>query len=147
MFSDRYHTTVGVRVDKATLEIKSTRIDLMLWDIAGEDEFEALRPAFLRGTSAYILVADGTRPKTLETALQLHQKVRSLEGAKPFLLLLNKKDLASSWRISPSELTWLSEQGWPTIMTSAKTGDEVENAFLKLAQMVLNEPSTPPDCP
>ena len=40
----------------------------MLWDIYGEDEFQTVRASYLRGASGYLLVADGTRQLTLDTA-------------------------------------------------------------------------------
>ena len=38
MFSDRYLTTVGVRIDKKELVVAGREVKLVLWDIHGEDE-------------------------------------------------------------------------------------------------------------
>ena len=134
LFSDKYLTTVGVKVDKKTVPIDSGEMTLMLWDIYGQDEFQTVRDSYLRGASGYLLVADGTRYATLDTATALQQKAESVVGRVPFLLLLNKADLDADWQINERALWKLAEQGWPVLKTSAKTGAGVDDAFAKLAR-------------
>lgn len=133
IFSDKYLTTVGVKIDKKTMSVGSEEVTLMLWDIYGEDGFQTVRESYLRGASGYLLVADGTRHATLETATALQQKATSVVGRVPFVLLLNKSDLNTEWEVDERALWKLAEQGWPVLMTSAKTGAGVEEAFAKLA--------------
>ena len=134
MFSDKYLTTVGVKVDKKTVPIDSGEMTLMLWDIYGQDEFQTVRDSYLRGASGYLLVADGTRHATLDTATALQQKAESVVGRVPFMLLLNKADLNADWQVNERALWKLAEQGWTVLKTSAKTGAGVEDAFAKLAR-------------
>ena len=134
MFSENYLTTVGVKVDKKTVELDSREMTMMLWDIYGQDDFQSVRESYLRGASGYLLVADGTRHATVDTAAALHQKAQSVVGAVPFLLLLNKADLASQWQIDERALWKLVDQGWRVVKTSAKTGTGVDDAFAKLAR-------------
>ena len=134
MFSDKYLTTVGVKVDKKTVPIDSGEMTLMLWDIYGQDEFQTVRDSYLRGTSGYLLVADGTRSATLDTATALQQKAESVAGRVPFVLLLNKADLEADWQVNERALWKLAEQGWRVLKTSAKTGAGVDDAFAKLAR-------------
>ena len=68
IFSDTYLTTVGVKIDKKVMTVGSEQMALILWDIAGEDAVSAVRVTYLRGAAGYLLVVDGTRPETLETA-------------------------------------------------------------------------------
>jgi small GTP-binding protein len=134
MFSDKYLTTVGVKVDKKTVPIDSGEMTLMLWDIYGQDEFQTVRDSYLRGASGYLLVADGTRHATLDTATALQQKAESVVGRVPFMLLLNKSDLNADWQLNERALWKLAEQGWTVLKTSAKTGAGVDEAFAKLAR-------------
>jgi small GTP-binding protein len=134
IFSDKYLTTVGVKVDKKTMTMDYGELTLMLWDIYGQDEFQTVRDSYLRGASGYLLVADGTRHATLDTATALQQKAESVLGRVPFLLLLNKSDLDSEWQVNEQRLWKLAEQGWPVVKTSAKTGAGVDDAFAKLAR-------------
>jgi small GTP-binding protein len=133
VFSDTYLTTVGVKIDKKTVEVSGRTVSLILWDLAGEDDIASLRMSYLRGAAGYVLVADGTRPSTLDVALSLRERVRTEYGALPFVLLLNKHDLTDQWEIGDAVLTGLRDSGWWTRTTSARTGEGVEDAFRHLA--------------
>jgi small GTP-binding protein len=134
IFSDSYLTTVGVRIDKKAIALDSGAMNLMLWDIYGEDEFQTVRDSYLRGASGYLLVADGTRYATLDTVVTLQQHAEAVIGRVPFLLLMNKADLDRDWQVDERTLLKLAERGWPVMKTSAKTGAGVEDAFVKLAR-------------
>lgn len=137
LFSDKYLTTVGVKVDKKTVPMDGKEVTLLLWDIYGQDEFQTVRTSYLRGASGYLLVADGTRQLTLDTARELQKTAEGVVGRVPFLLVLNKMDLADEWRVDDRALWRLAEDGWSVIRTSAKTGAGVEDAFLKLTQKMV----------
>ena len=139
IYSDKYHTTVGVKVDKKIVKVAAQEMTLLLWDIEGSDSEHELRKSYLRGASGYLLVADGTRSDTLYKALALQARAEEAVGSAPFLLLLNKADLAQSWQISDRELAALREKKWEVISTSAKTGQGVEEAFLSLAEKMTEE--------
>jgi len=62
VFSETYLTTVGVKIDKKVIDLSGRTVNLILWDLAGEDDINAFRMAYLRGAAGYVLVADGTRP-------------------------------------------------------------------------------------
>lgn len=136
-FSDRYLTTVGVKIDKKPLEVNGRALDLILWDIAGEDEVSAIRVSYLRGSAGYLMVADGTRPVTLEVARSLQQRVEAALGPVPFVLLLNKHDLLDDWCVPDAEIAALRQSGWSVRLTSAKTGEGVEDAFAELAGRMI----------
>ncbi len=133
IFHEKYLSTIGVRVDKAHVHVGERELDLMVWDIEGDDEFAPLRTSYLRGASGYLLVADGTRPATLDAVERLHERVVAVLGAVPFVLAINKADLAAQWAVDRSVLDRLMRQGWHVIMTSARTGDGVADAFHDLA--------------
>ncbi len=133
-FDERYHTTVGVKVDTKHMTIDGEDLNLVLWDLAGEDEFHQVRTSYLRGASGYLLVVDGTRQATLETAISLQHRVSEAVGDIPFLVLVNKADLEVSWEVDEQ---MLDTQGWQRIKTSAKTGHGVEEAFTRLVQMMM----------
>jgi small GTP-binding protein len=136
-FSERYLTTIGVRVDRKMLEVSEREILLLIWDLAGEDRFQRVHPAYLRGSAGYLLVADGTRGGTLDRALSLHEWARTQVGPVPFSLLLNKSDLESQWELDPSALSRLESEGWRIIRTSALTGAGVDSALRTLATDML----------
>jgi len=137
VYSDAYHTTVGVKVDKKVVQVGGQEVTLILWDLYGEDEFQKLRMSYLRGASGYLLVADGTRRVTLDRALAVDEKVKETVGTVPAILLLNKNDLVDQWEIEAEREQGLMERGWRVLRTSAKTGEGVEEAFHGLAQAML----------
>jgi small GTP-binding protein len=133
IFSDAYLTTVGVKIDKKTVELTDRVMNLILWDLAGEDDISSLRMSYLRGSAGYVLVADGTRRSTLDVALALRQRVEADCGPLPFVLLLNKNDLKEEWAIPDAELDDLRQNGWWARSSSARTGEGVDDAFKDLA--------------
>jgi small GTP-binding protein len=139
LFSDKYHTTVGVKIDKKPVTINGTPVDLILWDIYGEDEFQAVRSSYLRGASGCLLVVDGTRRYTLDTAHDLLKRTQETVGNIPVVFVFNKSDLMDSWEIEPIQLDALEKQGLVIVWTSAKEGSGVEKAFTTLVEMMLEE--------
>jgi small GTP-binding protein len=133
IFSEAYLTTVGVKIDKKTVQLADRPVALILWDLAGEDEASSLRMSYLRGAAGYVLVADGTRPSTLDVALTLRQRVEAECGALPFELLLNKSDLVDQWAVGAPAIEELRQEGWSVRPSSARTGEGVEDAFRDLA--------------
>jgi small GTP-binding protein len=140
IFSEKYLSTVGVKIDKKVVSVDGRDAMLLLWDIYGQDDFQTVQPAQLRGMAGYLLVVDGTRRATLDTARLLHEKAKTVAGDVPFVVVINKSDLASSWEIDDVAFFKLVEQGWRIVKTSAKTGDGVEHAFESLTRAMLNEP-------
>ena len=138
VFSDHYQTTIGVTVEKKGVTIGDQDIMLMLWDLYGEDEFQHVRDSYLRGSSGYILVMDGTRRATLETALKLQQAVVRTVGSVPFVSIINKSDLRSEWEIDEPAIEHLREQGWTVLFSSAKLGQGVEELFGSLASQIVH---------
>jgi small GTP-binding protein len=136
LFSDKYLTTVGVKIDKKTVSVNGAEVTLMIWDLAGDDDYQRLQTSYLRGTSGYLLVADGTRAITLDQAIEIQGRVTEAAGPLPFLLVLNKVDLAAQWEIDETRMDELTARGWKPVKTSAKDGPGVEEAFVELGRLV-----------
>ena len=138
IFSEKYQTTVGVKIDKKVVTTPRGDVTLVLWDLAGEDALTTVRPAHLRGSSGFILVVDGSRHKTLDAALDLHSRVMAA-GSIPFVCVINKADLRDSWEVQQNEISELASRGWTVIETSAKTGTAVEQMFQTLTNAMMQE--------
>jgi small GTP-binding protein len=137
VYSGRYLTTVGVCIHKKVLTTAGRDLSMIIWDLAGEDEFLELRPSHLRGSSGYLLVADGTRLQTLEHAVKIQRKARAAVGDVPFLLAINKADRAAEWEVEPEAENDLAGDGWTILRTSAKDNVGVTEAFETLAGRIL----------
>jgi small GTP-binding protein len=137
MFSDKYHTTIGVKVDKKVLAVDGNELTLMLWDMAGEEENLPIKLAYVRDAAGYFLVIDGTRERTLEVAISIEERIRTQVGNLPFVVAINKADQRDNWEVQQSQLAELTQKGWRLFETSAKSGEQVEEAFLALARLTL----------
>lgn len=141
-FAERYLTTVGVRIERLDVTSDVGAMRLLLWDIAGDDDFASVRESYLRGASGYALVVDAGRRATLETAVTLHERVRRVCGDIPFVLLVNKADLPHH-DVDRETLSNLTADGWRIRDVSARTGEGAEAAFAELADAMLVRPRAP----
>jgi len=140
IFDEKYHTTIGVKVDKKVVPVDREEVALILWDIHGEDVFQKMRMTYLRGMSGYLLVIDPTRRQTLEDALALQARVQETMGPLPWILVLNKCDRIAEWDIDLERIRSFERSGQAVVRTSAKTGEGVEETFSRLAQAMLHSP-------
>lgn len=136
VFDERYQTTLGVKIDTRVVETASQPVKFVLWDMEGADPLAMdKRPlarirSYMKGAHGLILVADGTRPVTVETALGLYQGYCQESGAVPAILLANKADLTAEWQLDESSLP----EVLTSFQTSALNGQNIETAFLALAE-------------
>jgi small GTP-binding protein len=137
IFSDRYLATVGVKIDRKSLTVGATELNLMLWDLQGEAAHQETRMEYLRGAGGCLLVVDATRASTLDNALSLGQRAAAIAPAAPLVLVVNKVDLAEQLEVSDALLEPLRTRGWPILRTSARSGLGVEEAFRGLAERML----------
>ncbi len=154
VFSDRYLTTVGVKIDTRIVELSQISgkpssesltgaelsgaplrsIKLVLWDLAGAAHLTAPARAYIQGAHGFLVVCDGTRRATLNTALVLLNSAREQIGTRPAVLLVNKQDLYESWEVDQDSLDSARSRVTNVLATSAKTGANVDRAFRLLAE-------------
>ena len=138
LFDERYLTTVGVCIEKKVVATAGGSVTLVIWDLAGDDELERLQASYLRGTSAYLLVADGTQAGGIEVVIELQARVAAAVGSSvPFVLAINKEDLTESWKMTSAQTDRLTARGWTTMNTSAKDGTKVEDLFRRIAELAV----------
>lgn len=134
-FSEKYITTIGVKVDKRTVEVEGQEVSILLWDIAGEIKQDKVPKSYFLGASAIIYVFDLTRPSTYRN---INADIKILNDILPDSILkivANKADLVNDSAIDAitDELDVAID-----VITSAKTGENVEKLFLGLATEFLN---------
>ena len=142
VFSDKYLSTVGVKISKKSISVDDQEVTLVLWDMEGRDIYTNVNVSYLRGAMGFFVVADGMRAETLDTALELRALVLDKVGAIPNALLVNKTDMAEHWEISEKMIKKAEAGGIPVFRTSAKTGQSVEEAFLSLTKAMLKTRET-----
>jgi len=136
IFSEKYLTTIGVKIDKKTLSIAEEKIQFMLWDMEGNDTYNVFQERYLRGAAAYIIVVDQTRTSSFHEGLDIHTLARQVTNC-PAVLNINKSDLPATWHIDDNENKAYKNLFDLHFSTSAKTGSQVEEMFLALAKLLL----------
>ena len=132
-FDDKYLSTIGVRISRKTLLRAAGTLNLLVWDLAGAQEFNT-QSSYLIGVSAALIVCDLTRHTTLDSCAKYVQQVRAVNWTAPIVFAGNKLDLIAERSITEEELRACSEtQGGSYVLTSAKSGAGVDLAFELLA--------------
>lgn len=137
-FSDRYLSTVGVKISRKRLESaqpEDPQLQLLIWDIEGSTKFKRIAPSYLQGAKGAILVGDLTRPETLR-ALEPH--LASFLAVNPTgraVIALNKADIIEPELHQQSLETHalVHSSILATYLTSAKAGDNVDLLFYTFA--------------
>lgn len=97
VFNDGYRSTLGVKVDRKTVNLPEASVAMLLWDIHGEAEGLAIPRNYLRSVSAAINVFDASRLDTAAVAGELSQRVLEASPAVQVFAAANKSDLAVDW--------------------------------------------------
>ena len=135
-FGEKYKTTVGVSISTKEIVIGDTEMSMVIWDIAGFEQ-DGHYTHYLRGVHGLIWVFDGTEPESfhiLETIIDSLPEIKQI----PSVCFINKNDLKEEWIVKAHNLQELKNFNYAVFQTSAKTGENVELGFTKLAELLIN---------
>jgi small GTP-binding protein len=137
VFDEKYLSTIGVWISRKTLTHDNFQFNLILWDLAGGDDYLRRHTNYLRGAAGAILVCDLTRSETLPYVRKYAGQMRTINPRVEIILVGNKTDLAEAREVSDQAMQALSnELGCGYLPTSAKTGSNVEAVFSSLANQL-----------
>ena len=141
VFGDEYISTIGTKVVKKKLVHRDKNMILMIWDIAGETVFNHIRKAYFRGAEAGLVVADYTRKETLDDISEWISSFQEITSNAPVLILINKSDLKNEKAFTLDEANQMAKRfNTKALVTSAKNGKNVEEAFHKITEMIFTRP-------
>ena len=139
-FQEDYKATLGVTMLQKSLDIDGYSVSANIWDLGGQDSVKKLRRLYLEGSKGALIIFDLTNKESFEKLGVWIQDFREHRGEKPFCLIGNKADLKDQIVVTEEEASLLAkEHGVNLIITSAKTGENVETAFVSLSKSVLEE--------
>ena len=147
-FEEKYLTTVGVKISQKMvppLQVpgggRTVQHAFLIWDIAGLEKFDHVTDNYFRGAAGALAVADLTRPETIEELKRFGTRFRSVNPEAKLVLIGNKLDLFDADRGTLARLERLArEHATGFILTSAKSGARVEEAFLELSRKIEGFP-------
>jgi small GTP-binding protein len=141
-FEDQYLSTIGVKVSRKTVVVprgdKLVELTIMLWDLAGSQEFDHIRTSYLRGVSGAVLVCDLCRASTLDNLPKYIEELARNNVGTQLIVAANKVDLQDQHQLEPAQVEKFAVTlNAPYYLTSAKQGDSVESLFRHLGKLLV----------
>jgi small GTP-binding protein len=141
-FQTDYKSTIGTSIMKKECDFEGldSKVRFVLWDLAGQAQFKRVRQSYLANAEAGILVYDVTRKDTFDKIENWFNEIKEVSKTISLILVANKIDLIES-RVIPTEAGegLAKNLNLSYIETSAKTGENINDAFKMLALQILNQ--------
>jgi len=143
-YDDIYISTLGTKTTKKRMTFKKNEkqfinLTLQIWDVMGQKEFYKIQTFAFQGTQAAFIVCDITRKESVESINQWREQLFKITEKIPIIILVNKNDLQNKVELTSKELKTVSQQlHSPILFTSAKTGENVESAFLEIGKTLIS---------
>ncbi len=142
-FSDSYLSSVGVKISRKNVDVynvhQQTLVQLIVWDLEGNNKFKQIATKYLQGASAAIIVGDVTRQETLLHMTQYLEIFSSVNPQGLIAVSFNKADLVDEETINCILNHYQFAQPVMTYVSSAKTGLSVDTIFENLAQKIIGK--------
>jgi len=141
-FETDYKSTIGTSIMKKECEFEGlgSKVRFVIWDLAGQAQFKRVRQTYLANAEAGILVFDVTRKDTLDNLLNWFNEISKASEGITLILVGNKIDLENDRKVSTEDGKALADKlGLTYLETSAKTGENIDDAFRTLALQLINK--------
>jgi len=142
LFKYEHEATIGVEFGSRTVGIRTKQVKLQVWDTAGQESFKSITRSYYRGAIGALLVYDVTKKSSFDNVLKWLEETRTYASDKMVIVLVgNKVDIDESRR----EVTYDEGQNFALqynllfYETSAKNGQNVDEAFYKSAESILDK--------
>ena len=139
-FETDYQATIGVHISRNEVVLKrggTKKVGLVLWDLAGGETFTYMEESYYRGSAGAMIVADSMRPDTISMLNTYATTFTRINPKASVVFVFNKVDMMPDVTEVKRLADVMSAQwGAPHFFTSALTGEKVEHAFRKLAELV-----------
>ncbi|MEH2061266.1 MAG: Rab family GTPase [Nostoc sp.] len=145
-FSDEYLSTVGVKLSRKLVGVPQKDLldgqdlQLIIWDIEGSNKFKAVAQNYFQGSKGAVIVGDVTQPETLNHIQEHIQTFLAVNPKSYIVVALNKSDMiAAEYLENIRKMYNFTTQNniLDTYITSAKTGNNVDEIFHTLANRLI----------
>jgi len=143
-FEKDYIQTIGAHFSRYDIEIDGDLVNLIFWDIAGQDDFKFLHPLFYRESKGCIIVfsleENDLGEESFNHIENWHKELKKYCSDIPVVLFANKVDLIEDVNlIKPKIQDIIRERKFlGYFLTSAKTGQGVHEAFNVIIEKLYN---------
>lgn len=142
LFDDKYISTIGVKISRKTVAVPGedgavVELTMMLWDLAGSEDFSQIRGSYMRGSAGAILVCDLTRPESLLSLEGNLADLRQIAPEATIILVANKSDSPQQHLLLAQVEEAAARLDAACFITSARTGENVEEMFRYLGRMLV----------
>ena len=139
-FETEYKSTFGVELYRVPITCAGPKgdaaIELIVWDTDGNFGQSIFRHVYVKGASAALIIGDLKRRSTLETMVGLAEGFQDALPGRHFSFIANKSDLLADGETAEMPAK-LKDARQPILLTSAKTGANVEDTFIQAASSIL----------
>ncbi|XP_068681269.1 ras-related protein Rab-23-like [Montipora foliosa] len=138
IFTKDYKKTIGVDFLERQISVRSEDVRLMLWDTAGQEEFDAITKAYYRGAQACAIVFSTVDRDSFDAVEKWRSKVEEECGSIPMVLVQNKIDLIDQALVQVDEAESLAKKlRLKFYRTSVKEDLNVNDVFMYLSERYL----------
>ncbi|MEM2109949.1 MAG: Rab family GTPase [Candidatus Odinarchaeota archaeon] len=139
-FLGDYKPTIGIDFSAKLVEVGKYNVDLIIWDLGGQEKYRILRKHYLEGARGAILVFDLTNRQSFEHLNSWYNDLQQNCSGVPSILVGNKADLTADRKVSPEEGRRKAEElGIKYVECSAKDGTDVDDAFKNITQQMIDK--------
>ena len=129
-FSEEYHQTIGVDFLTQTIQTQHFKIQLQLWDTAGQEVFRSLVSGYTRDCQCCFFIFDLTNAESFKSIDQWLERVNDVAQPSYVKCLIgNKCDLEDRFISEQQVKEFANEKNMLYFETSAKTGQNINKAF------------------
>lgn len=141
-FDESYLSTIGVQLSNKSIgpidhQGKTVQLNLILWDLAHLDKFDAVVKNYFHGSHGAVVVFDLTRPQSFQEYENLVHPFFEVNPNSKLVVVGNKTDLDGTTASKDQVIRLANEMNCPSFFTSAKTGEQVEAMFTALAHSII----------
>jgi small GTP-binding protein len=137
-FNEAEPNTIGANYQLYSDEVQGVKMEIQIWDTAGQEKFRSLGPIYFRNSSGAVVVFDVTNRSSFDSLDEWVSMFTDVAGNGALVILIGNKCDSPERSISEQEAAqWALSQGFPLFFTSAKTGSGVAEAFHATAERLL----------